>query len=576
MGLRNVTIEVLKKIFDKYGFHSLRKEPFLYAKNEEIGISFTFKDPLYGELTRLFLTESEEEAEDFLGKYSWYRKYGQKYQIEIKLSDYKKNTPNISFEKNNHAYTLQEMIALLKEEKVEIKEQEKKDMAYIKKLQRTVTLLEEILREKEKVAQDTYNNFLQLQKEYNQKYIRFETLKKDYEKSKKEIKPLEEKTFQTINIKYPSISFSEDKQKLEEQIDHLLNEIKIIETSSDIIYQKYELIKLPLEIEIINQKIDIVEKALKKKRGLFSKKEKIEDKLAEIDSSSVVNQMVTYESYEKNEQERLMEKYAMIPDLDKRTIGDFLIEFDNLNIKESKVKEPKEENDTSLSYEEVMQDLEKEFESRKNEEKKILTLYHSIIKYLFLKNSIISEKNVEEFIGILDNPNNIMIKLKYFKNIDTSSPKKCIESLKKEAEKIKKINPDVVKGDINVFFKDKKIITSKDYLFASNKRALSPTQTKGENDMNYIAILKKGAYVYFIPNEITYDIENDENLIQKNDQPFFLIDMQKNHIESTNSDIINVVRYQNEMKKEEKFTLVTNLVSVNVDQYKKVVIERNE
>ena len=94
--------------------------------------------------------------------------------------------------------------------------------------------------------------------------------------------------------------------------------------------------------------------------------------------------------------------------------------------------------------------------------------------------------------------------------------------------------------------------------------------------MNFIASLKKGSPVFFIPNEITYDIENDENLIQKTKQPFFLIDMQKNELSKTNSDIINVVRYQNVFETQDKMNIVTNLKSINVDQYKKIEIERKD
>ena len=72
--VEKVEKEVLQKILYKYGFYSLNKEPFLYVKNNEIGISFSFKDPFYGELTRIFLPKSIEEAEDFLAKYSWYKK----------------------------------------------------------------------------------------------------------------------------------------------------------------------------------------------------------------------------------------------------------------------------------------------------------------------------------------------------------------------------------------------------------------------------------------------------------------------------------------------------------------------
>ena len=246
--------------------------------------------------------------------------------------------------------------------------------------------------------------------------------------------------------------------------------------------------------------------------------------------------MVSYEQYKENEQNRVKEKYAMVPDLDKRTIGDFLIEFDNLKIKEPTLEQ--EEEAKEYTYEETMTELEENFEQRSNEEKKILTFYHSFIRKSLINTHSISKKEVEDFINTIENPNNILIKLKYFKNIDTSDVDKCIESIRKEAEQIKTIKEDCLKGNINVFFKENKVITTQNFLAASTKRILSPSQNNLENDINYIALLKKDTPVYFAPIELTFDLENDDMLIQKENQPFLLIDVQKSSIQNTNSDII--------------------------------------
>ena len=563
--------EVLLKLMNKYGFYSLKKEPFLYVQNETIGFSLTFKDPLYGELTRLFIPKSEQEAEDFLKKYHWYKKNGSKFNVEIKLSNYKQENPQISFVKDNQELSVDELLELSTENIIK-KDTLKKNEMYNKKCQRTIFLLKEILQNKVAMAKDTLENYKKLQNELKAQTENLQKYLKKYSKGKISVADIETKEFANPIIAkvFPTVN---TKEELEKQIDELINEIKNVEQNEDLIYQKYALIKLPLMIKDINAKVSLLEEYSKKKKGLFSKKENIEEKLDKIDEESVLKEIVTLENYKQNEINRLKEKYAMLPDLDKRTIGDFLIEFDNLNIEEPKIEEEKEV--IKLSYEEIMEELEKGFDNRPNEEKRILILYHSILKHLLLKKTLISDKEIEEFINVLNNPNNIMIKIKYFRDIDLSSPKKFISSLKEEANKILSFSPDYMKGDINVFFKGPKIIKAEDYLFASNKRILSPSQNK-ENDMNFIASLKKGSPVFFIPNEITYDIENDENLIQKTKQPFFLIDMQKNELSKTNSDIINVVRYQNVFETQDKMNIVTNLKSINVDQYKKIEIERKD
>ena len=577
-GVERVEIEVIKKTLAKYGFYSFKKEPFLYVQNNEFGISFTLKDNLYGELTRAFIPSSLEELEDFLGKYSWFKKYGQKYQIEIKLSDYKSKNPQIKFIKDSKEYTLDDLIKLSNEINSEKDNAErKKEEIYIKKLKRTLFLLIEVIKEKIKIQEDSYQNLLRLKQEYHQKYNHFVEIKKEYSKEKKadflSEETIEKNTDFTSKIekKIIDINKTKNKKELENQIDNLISFIKELETNKNLITNKYELIKLPLELEKITKKIEIIEKASRKKRGFFAKKENIDIELKEIDEKSMTKQIVSYENYEKNELERLEEKYAMIPELDRRTIGDFLIEFDNLKIKEPDFQEKQEEKE--LSYEEVMTNLEESFEKRTLEEKKVLTMYHSFLRKIILDEKLTYTKDLEDFINHLENPNNILFKLKYFKKIETITPEKCLTSLKNEAKKILEISPDILKGDINVFFKDNKIIKASNFLAASNKRMLAPAQYQGENDTNYIALLKKNSKVYFIPNEITYDIENDEILIQKNNQPFFLIDLKKNNFKYSSSDIIKIVRYQNKMICENKITIVTDLVSTKIDQYKNIIIE---
>ena len=120
------------------------------------------------------------------------------------------------------------------------------------------------------------------------------------------------------------------------------------------------------------------------------------------------------------------------------------------------------------------------------------------------------------------------------------------------------------------------MITTQNFLAASTKRILSPSQNNLENDINYIALLKKDTPVYFAPIELTFDLENDDMLIQKENQPFLLIDVQKSSIQNTNSDIIKIVKYQAVKEKKENITVVTDLKRVKIDEYRYVTIERKE
>lgn len=571
--------EALKKIMTMYGFYSLNKEPFLYEKETELGIAYTFKDAFFGELTRIYVPKNEEEATDFLAKYSWYKKYGQKYQIKIVLSDYKLYNPEISFIKDEKKLSLEGMKQLIEDQDGK-KETTKKDEAYIEKLQRTLLLLVEIIKEKIKIQEDTYKNLFELTKEFRAKHNQLEKLKKEYDKKNKvtllpeeEFTPLPDltKELKTLSQDIEKIT---EKEVLEQQIDAFIEYLKSLEKSESLIKNKYELLKIPLEVENMNKEIQVYESYANKKKGLFTKKTSISQELAKIEKQSVVLHIVSFEQFKENEIKRIEEKYAMIPDLDKRTISDFLIEFDNLKVKEppKKKEQPKE---TELSYEEVMIKLEKDFYERGTNEQKVLTVFHSIVRPILL-NKIYREKQIEEFITLLNNPNNIMIRLKYFKDIDTSSPRKCYDSLLLYRKNLETIQPDILEGTINVFFKANKVLDNIEYLAVTNKRTQAPSQNLGENEIEYIASIKKSTKVYFIPTEITYDLASDDTLIQKKNQPFFLIDVQKNTINTEKSDIIKIVRYQLEKKQVEQETIAVDIKSQKIDQYKKIIIEGNE
>lgn len=578
-----MNIEILKELFNKYGFHSLKKEPFIYKHNNELGIVYSFDDPFYGELTRVVKTKTAYDAEIFLEKYTLFKKYNKKYNLNLELSDYKIENPEIKIIKDNKECTIDELKKIiLSNQNITDDNKQKNAIAYLKKLKRTLFLIVSIIDVKRKVEEDIYNSLQKLilsykekEEEYNSKLIKLNkknvkqiTINYDAKKSY-----FLQNDFSELKDKINSI---DSKELLENEINELVYKLENSESDENLISNKYGLIKMPLLIEELKEKIKVIDNALSKKRKIFAKKENIDLQLSKITTSSVVNQMVTLENFRKNEVQRIKEKYLMIPELDKRTIADFLIEFDNLKIKEPDIEKLKITPQEEVSYENTMQDLENNYKNKPEEEKKVLILYHSILRYIIFEDNIISEKEIKELMSIINNPANIMIKIKYFKNLDTINPTNFVKSLRKEVSKLEKILPISIVGPINVFFKDKKIITAKKYLQASNKKSLAPVQDKDENDLNYIAVLKSKTLVHFIPEEISYDYENDDTLIKRTKMPFFLIDLQKNTIKNLKSDIIKIVKYKPIFQNEKDIMIVSDLISQKIEQYKKIEIERNE
>ena len=564
--------EELQKLMMKYGFYSLNKEPFLYDGKKGVGLSFTFRCPFYGTLTRLFIPKNKEEAEDFLKKYCWYKKNGQNYKVQIELNDYETELPEIFFAKDTKKCTLEEMRDL--EKKIQ-KEEPQKQKNYIQKLKRSALLILEVIEKKIEIQNKTYQNLVKLTNQYEEKLYELKKQKQEYERLPLPTMSPEKLSDEIVDYHEELMALEQNirqmntESELTNDINELTNFLKSLEVSESLIQNKYELIKKPIEIELLEQQIQAVE-LLKRKRGMFGKKENLEETLETVRKQSTLKEIVSFQTYHDNEIKRIEEKYTLIPDMDIRTIGDFFVEFDNL-----KVREPiLDIDEKNPSYELTMKKLESDFTSRPKEEQNILILYHSMLKDIYdLDKSKEGIEKTKELIDLMKNPNNILMKIKFFKNIDISSIENCSQSIQTELDRLFKIEPDELLTDINVFFKNSEKIVDSRILKASNKRTIAPSNIISDNSLIYIAKLRKNTKVYFVPTEITYDIEQEDNLILRQNQPLILIDLQKNKINEEKSDILKVVQYKEVIKTEKNYKYVTDLIVDKKEQYKSITIE---
>lgn len=563
--------ENLLKLMIKYGFHSFNKEPFLYEGKNEIGIAYTFKDPFYGTLTRIFIPETPEDAENFLAQYYWYKKNGQSYNVRIELDDYETEKPKLTFTQNQKPLTLKEMQNL---ESQSPKEESQKEKNYIQRLKRSALLLLQIIEEKINIQNTTYQNLIKFTNQYEEKLYELNLKKKEYLKSKEEIpKPV---VYRDEIIDYhdqlkemeQSVSDLNQKEELENYIIALTNFLKELEMSESLIQNKYELIRKPLEINSINEQLEELEERMKSKKNKTSKS----SQKKETKKENPLNAIVSYETYRENERKRIEEKYTMIPEMDIRTIGDFLADFDNIQMKEPILKTENQE----IGYESTMKDLEINFANRSKEEQNLLILYHSPLKKLYdsLLTHHTKKEELNEAIELINNPNNILLKIKYFRHFNTTSPDTFKDSVLEEFTKLENIKPEELLADINVFLKHDNNIEFPTILTASNKRVFAPSQETSSKEMIYIIRLKKNSQIYFVPTKIAHDIEQEDTLMLQPNHPLILIDLKKNKIIEEKSDILKVVHYERVIQEEKNIKYVTGLKEINTELYKNISIER--
>ena len=561
--------EELLKLLNKYGFYSFQKEPFLYEGKDGIGFSYSFKDPFYGQLTRLFLPNSLVEAEDFLAKYYWYKRYGDVYSVFFVLDNYRSAHPNIRIEYQGNDMSLNDLNQLL----IEPKEKKEKDKAYIRKVKRTLLLLLEVLKEKLRLQNQTYHNLLKLTNNYIDKENEFQDKCARYQKRVVEpLKHVESENFDfavdySLQDYENEIRQNEDIKSLESLVDSLVDIIYHLEIDEGYLQNKYELIKMPLQIQLLKRKIQILDDYFSRKKVLFGRKEdELEKTILDAEQESTLQNIVSFEHYKSNEEKRIDEKYTVIPDLDIRTVGDFLVEFDNLKISEPVLVDHITDN---VSFEIVMENLEHDYANLSRDEQDRLLAYYYLWKQ-------VDDQSLEHFISLMNNPNNIMMKIKYFKDIDCSSLEGCLRSIQNFFDRSGELlKPSILAGSINVFWKDNSDGNPDQYLKVSSKRSLAPTQKAGKNDVLYIGHVEKGTLVYFIPNEIVEDVYNEDTLILSEKRPFMLLPHENCIISDKFSDIIRVVDFIPKKENSDQITIVRDLVENKVMLFKQVNVERS-
>ena len=554
-----MTEKELLRILQKYGFHSAKNAPFLYVENDTCGIFYVIKHPFYGLLKRVFLPKTSVEAELFIAKFYWYKK--QEKKINVELSDYKIKNPDLKYFYNEQELSLKDMENLYKN----IQPEKKNNDKYLAKLKRTIHLLIGIIEAKIKNQQITYQNLIRLSNEQIKKENEFQQLYSQRTHiPARTLSYNQEATMSSLDYldkwKEEVLKSSEN---LEEIIHTLTNFIYKLEIDEGYLKNKYELIKIPLNIDVLKTKIGFLQNP-------DSKKVDLERALSTIEEKSTLKKIVSYAQYKENEEKRMAEKYSMIPDIDIRTLGDFFMEFDNIKLPEPNIIEniPQE----AISFEKVMATLENSFDNFSKEQQDYFMFYEFVMRNIIRENDNETEDNIKELINCLNNPSNIMIRIKFFKNIKTTSIEDCYKSIKAQLNNME-IFYNRLLGDINVFWKDKKIITS-NLIKASSKRLYAPVQNSGENDVNYLGTLKAGTSILFIPKTICYDMNNDDILIVQ-EKPIFIIDTKHNSVIQEEKSLLKVVDYQEEKNNISQLTIVTNLISKKINLYKTVIIERN-
>lgn len=584
-------------LLHKYGMDSKYNDPYLYEKDGKVGLVYSFSHPFYGILSRCLFFEDEQELEEFLYQYWWYKKYGNSYGVTIELEDYETWEIKPYFLYRERRITSSVMKQLLVDpDKLSL---EQKEVKIYQRYLRTAHILIEIISLKMKTQQDTYCNVVDLTQEWKRQDNEFLQLYNRYQKESKELHViasiddcLEMPKTESLTMQLKSLESQERMEDLKAFIEGLWQMLFEIESEEAHLQNKYLLIKLPLDLEDIRKKKTYMENLFNKKKSLFGKKENILEALKKIEQSSEGNKIVSMDDYVANEKQRLKEKYSIIEEMDYATLGDYLNEFDNLGIDFSfEIKTP--EPILEYYHDDFIPDLQNFYQKLTMEEQGICNIYHSFLQPLCdaILTSFTEGKTKEETkqslmlhyldevcaaMEAFDDSENFLLCMKDLKLVFSQTKEQLVSRLVDLFFFTFPFPTFTTSKICYVFGKSKKSQDKFSFYHATCKSSCAPVQGKGEFDVTDIIKIYPDVSFSYFPNYYwlrdpyfhDYVIEKQEN------REDIMIPFEKCYINIDNSDILKVVRYQVEKRFQNGIYEVVNCILDKTESYRYIEIQK--
>ncbi len=579
-------------IFSKYGMDNKYNDPFIYELDDKYGLVYSFLHDFYGHLTRVVSDFDESQMDEFLYCYWWYKKYGEEYHVSIELDDYESLYAQPHFMYLGREIKMPEMKQLLINQEVVVKNSSFKKY---QRVLRTAQILIEIISLKLKTKFDTQENVFHLKNELVKQENEFLQLYNRYQKDDKKLKEVKPFTQEFVlpsyvlkyQEQYEEYKSLNDDKKLKDFVDELWKKLLALESEKKYLKDKYTLIQLPLLIDDVRKKKEYMESLFNKKKGFFSKKEHVKDELMKIDAMSETLKIVKMEDYIENEVKRIQEKYSVLPDLDYGTLGDYLSEFDNLDISIS-LEEENEPQVIRYSKEEFVNHLEKKFDVLSSNLQDCLTIYHSFMEPIcdeivtllmksYTEPKIIDHlmnhylEDIKQAILILSDVENVFVRMKKMKLLSLTDTESFLISLIEVCKSVLALDDFRLPFDGVVFGKSMENNGELSIYHASCKTIGCPSQNKGTFEiLDVITVPSNSSFCYFPTSYVPRDPYFGDYTLEEEKKEDILLLFKHSKIDYTNSKIVHVSRYKIDERED---NLVKSIRLIKTDSYRHVTLK---
>ncbi len=532
----DTVIELMKK----YGYSSTSVHPYIYQSGDNLGICYTYIDDEYGLLERIKIFDNLESFEEFLKQLEFVRNHGKENNIRMVLDNYETMNPKVVFLRNEMIMLEGEMFNIEDFDRT-LKQRDHLDdvTKVIYKAGDLLLVYDEI-----KGRQLQYlRNIVTLKNTLRRKYFELQKEIDTYNKYKVErslnllpdINDIGINDRMEIAIKDRYNMYIVQPPTYEEAVD-FLREVWDLNKNLELNRKYYEAQKdendTRNEIKVVDAKIELMKSLNDDYKPLFgidlvSRFRKINKKYNLVNnkmSDDMVNRCI----------ENIERKYSVYDNLDILSTSDYLREaMQNTNYGDLAIKYSNAANrdmvvTNKLPLNEVAASLSIQYRDKLTvQEQAIMVLYNNH-KYRKLCNAILEVEdfdtlpvkkviskisNIKGFSKIksecydivkkrIDDPINSAIKSSLFAEYDFSSFESFVSCLIRELLKLRHVDRKMmINGNINMYLqiKDVEDVTNKKFVMVTNDLNGLLNETKGNNNMIGIVLLKESTPVLYSP-----------------------------------------------------------------------------
>ena len=485
-------IDMALNILRSYGYSSTTSYPYIFLKDDLVGICYAYIDDEYGLLERARFFNSAEKLELFLKQYKWFEEHGRLNNMRITLDNYDTLNPKLYYLRDEKMMLPGEMFDI---EGCDYREKQKYTLDQASRVLYEIGNLILIYNEMKSRQMDYLISVNALRNTLRRKYYELQTEVDKYNKVKinRQLNLLpdvpanssiNEMIEQTIKDRYnqykvaPSLSYDELVLFLREVWDLNSN------LEANIAYYNAQVDENDLynELRVVENKLDLLKQLNDHEKTSFGFD--LVKKFKEINRECAETNSVMASDYTQKKLDDVNKKYSCYDKLDMFCLSDYLREaahnngYDDLVIKYSKDNCGNNNYNKRLPMNEVASKLTTQYKTSFNvEEQSVLVLYNSKFRKLFdLILSIVDydKKSVKEIIKILNKKSgfskiksecydilkfrlneeiNVKIKNQIFVNYDFSTFETFVTSLIKDISKLKQIDSKMLlNSDLRMYF----------------------------------------------------------------------------------------------------------------------------